>query len=161
MQSLPPIGKLRGVSTYLPVLEALCLEHIQNMCSATTISAWDWGLQVARHTFLWVLLTHRNFTKDLGTLEKSLWTVWRSCRWLGLHPLPSLLFYRFMYKYKANPLPNNHLFYILHHSQTENISKHIMFWFVPLKLTLTRSVHFITPIFRLDSFTLSWTKILS
>jgi hypothetical protein len=41
--------------------------------------AWDQSLWVARHTFLWVLLTHRNFTKDLGMLGKSLQTVWRSC----------------------------------------------------------------------------------
>jgi hypothetical protein len=30
--------KLRGVSTYLPNLEALCLEHIWNTHSATLIS---------------------------------------------------------------------------------------------------------------------------
>jgi hypothetical protein len=123
--------------------------------------AQDRGLQVTRHTFLWVLSTHRNFTEDLGTLEKSLWTVRRSCRWLGLHLSPPLLFYRFMYKYEAKPPPNNKSFYILHCSQTENISEHSMIWFTPLKLTLTRSVQFITPIFGLDSFALSWTKISS
>ena len=31
--------KLRGVSTYLPNTEALCLEHVWNTCSATTISS--------------------------------------------------------------------------------------------------------------------------
>jgi hypothetical protein len=30
--------KLHGVSTYLPILKALCLEHIWKTCSATTIS---------------------------------------------------------------------------------------------------------------------------
>ena len=40
-------------------------------------------------------------------------------------------------------------------SETENISEHSMFRFVPLKLTSTGSVQFMTSIFRLDSFTLS------
>jgi hypothetical protein len=31
--------KLRRVSTYLPVLEALCLEHVWNTCLATMISS--------------------------------------------------------------------------------------------------------------------------
>jgi hypothetical protein len=35
-----------------------------------------------------------------------------------IHPSPSLLFYRFMYKYKAKPPPNNYLLTSLHHSQT-------------------------------------------
>ena len=34
--------------------------------------ARDRGLRVARNTFLWVLLTHKNFTEDLRTLGKSL-----------------------------------------------------------------------------------------
>jgi hypothetical protein len=122
---------------------------------------WDRSFWVARHTFLWVLSTHRNFTKDLGMLRKSLQTVWRPCQWFGLHPSPSLPFNRFMYKYKAKPPSNNKLFtsYIALKLRIYlNIS---MFWFTPLKLTLTRSVQFIIPIFRLDSFALSWTKISS
>jgi hypothetical protein len=65
--------------------------------------AQDHGLRVTINTFLWVLSAHRNFTEDLGMLRKSLWTVWRSYQWLGLHPLLSLIFHKFMYKYEAKP----------------------------------------------------------
>jgi hypothetical protein len=123
--------------------------------------ARDWGPRVARHTFLWVLSSHGNFTEDLGILGKSPRTVGRSCRWLGLHPFPSLLFYRFMYKYEVKPPPNDDPFTSWITLKTKNISEHSTFWFTPLKLASTRSVQFITPIFRLDSFTLFWTKILS
>ena len=97
-------------------------------------SAWDRGLWVAINTFLWVLLTHRNFTEDLGTLRKSLQTIQRSCWQLGLHPSPSLLFHKFMYKYEAKPPLNIIIFSSLYCSQTKNKSKHSTFWSSPLKL---------------------------
>jgi hypothetical protein len=75
--------------------------------------ARDWGLWVTKNTFLWVLSTHKNFTKDWRMLEKSLQIIWESCRWLDLHPLYSLLFHEIMDKYEAEPPPNDHLFYIL------------------------------------------------
>ena len=95
--------------------------------------AQDRGLWVARNTFLWVLLTHKNFTKDWRTLGKSLQTIQESCQWLGLHPSYSLLFYEIMYKYEAKPPPNIIIFYPLYHSQTENITEHNTFQFTPLK----------------------------
>ena len=67
--------KLCRVSTYLPNPEVLCLECVWNTIWPPQSLALDWGLWVARNTFLWVLSTHRNFTKDLGMLRKSLWTV--------------------------------------------------------------------------------------
>jgi hypothetical protein len=139
--------------------------HVWNVFGTPVQPPWsltqDRGLWVARNTFLWVLLTHRNFTEDLGTLRKSLWTIQRSCQRLGLCPSLSLLFYEFMYKYKAKPLLNIiifHLYIALRLRINLNIvcsdSHH---W----NYTSTSSVLFITSIFRLDSFTLSWTKILS
>ena len=95
--------------------------------------ARDRGFRVARNTFLWVLSTHKNFTKDWRTLRKSLRTIWESCQWLGLHPSYSLLFYEIVYKYEAKPPPNIIFFSPLHHSQTENITEHNTFQFAPLK----------------------------
>ena len=95
--------------------------------------ARDQGLWVARNTFLWVLLTHKNFTEDLRTLGKSLRTFQESCRWLGLHPSYSLLFYEIVYKYEAEPPPNIITFYSLYRFQTENITEHNTFWFTSLK----------------------------
>ena len=118
--------------------------------------ARDRGLRVARNTFLWVLLTHKNFTEDWRTLRKSLQTIRESCRWLGLHPSFSLLFYEITYKYEAKPPLNIIIFHPLYCSQTKNITEHSTFQSTPLKHTSARSVLFITSIFRLDSFTLSW-----
>ena len=122
--------KLCRVSTYLPDLEALWNTFGTPTWPPQSLSR-DQGLWVARNTFLWVILNHRNFTEDLGMLGKSLQTVWRSCWWLRLHPSPSQIFHRIMYKYKAKP---------------------------PLNNILTHSILFITPIFELDSFALSQTK---
>ena len=119
--------KLRGVLTYLPNLEVLCLEHIWNTRSVTTISSLRLRPSGDQKYIPMNPL-------DLGTLRKSLRTIWRSCSWLGLHPLLSLIFHKFMYKYEAKPPPNLIIFYTLHHSQTKNISEHNMFRFTPLKL---------------------------
>jgi hypothetical protein len=123
--------------------------------------ARDWGLRVARNTFLWVLSTHKNFTKDWRTLGKSLRTIQESCWWLGPHPSYSFLFYEIVYKYEAEPPPNIIIFSPLHRSQTKNITELNTFWIAPWNNTSTRSVSFITTIFGLDSFVLSWTKISS
>ena len=74
---------------------------------------WDRGLWVTKNTFLWVLSTHKNFTEDRGTLGKSLQIIRESCRWLDLLPSHSLHFHEIMYKYEAEPPPNDHLFYTL------------------------------------------------
>jgi len=95
--------------------------------------ARDRGLWVARNTFLWVLSTHKNFTEDWRTLGKSLWTIRESCRWLGLHPSYSFLFYEIVYKYKAEPPPNIIIFSPLYCSQTENITELNTFQIAPLK----------------------------
>ena len=95
--------------------------------------ARDRGFQVARNTFLWVLSTHKNFTEDWRTLGKSLRTIRESCRWLGLHPSYSFLFYEIVYKYKVEPPPNIIIFSPLYHSQTKNITELNTFWITPFK----------------------------
>jgi hypothetical protein len=103
----------------------------------------DRGLQVTKNTFLWVLSTHMNFTKDQRTLGKSLRIIRESCRWLDLHPSYSLHFHEIMYKYEAEPPPNDHLFYILN---------------VALKLRITLNLyvpfHVITRIHQLALYSL-------
>jgi len=106
MRSLPPSGSFAEFQHTFLFRKCFVRNAFGTPIQPPQYLAWDWGLQVARNTFLWVLLTHKNFTEDWRMLGKSLQTIWESCRWLGLHPSYSLLFYEIMYKYKAKPPPN-------------------------------------------------------
>ena len=133
MQSLPPSGSFAEFQhTFL-----FQKHFVWNMFGTPIWPPWslarDRGLRVARNTFLWVLLTHKNFTEDWRTLGKSLRTIQESCQWLGPHPSYSFLFYEIVYKYEAEPPPNIIIFSPLYCSQTENITELNMFRIAPLK----------------------------
>ena len=79
--------KLCGVSNYLLNLEVLCSN---TFAQPPWPLAQAWRSQVAKNIFLWVELTHKNFTETLGILRIMLWAIWKSYQWLGLIPhIPS------------------------------------------------------------------------
>ena len=63
----------------------------------------SWGPRVAINNFLWVGMTHKNYSEGLGMLRKRLWTVQRSFQWLEVHkPLAFILpFCRIMTSYES------------------------------------------------------------
>jgi hypothetical protein len=134
MQSLPPSGSFAEFQHTFLIQKRFVWNAFGTPIQPPQSLVRDWGLCVARNTFLWVLLTHRNFTEDLRTLRKSLWTIQRSCQWLRLHPSLSLLFHEFMYKYEAKPPLNIIIFSSLYCPHTKNKYEHSTFQCVPLKL---------------------------
>ena len=133
MRSLPPSGSFAEFQHTFLIRKRFVQNTFRTPIQPPQSLARDWGLWVARNTFLWVFSTHKNFTEDWRMLRKSLRTIRESCQWLGLHPSYSLLFYEIVYKYEAEPPPNIIIFYPLYRSQTENITEHNTFQFAPLK----------------------------
>jgi len=133
MRSLPPSGSFTEFQHTFLFRKRFVRNVFGTPVRPPRSLAWDRGLRVARNTFLWVLLTHKNFTEDWRTLGKSLRTIQESCQWLGPHPSYSFLFYEIVYKYEAEPPPNIIIFSPLYCSQTENITELNMFRIAPLK----------------------------
>ena len=133
MRSLPPSGSFVEFQHTFLFRKRFVQNTFGTPIRPPRSLAWDRGLRVARNTFLWVLLTHKNFTEDWRMVGKPLRTFRESCRWLGSLPSYSFLFYVIMYKYEAEPPPNIIIFSPLYRSQTKNITELNTFRITPFK----------------------------